>query len=91
MDDMDDIIKGEPIADLFPNTTIMFADIAVLTTWSSEQEPSQVFKLLENLYKSFDSEANKLGVFKVEMWDVTRSDCLGSERQVATTANEAEW
>ena len=64
-------MEGEPIADLFPHTTIMFADIAGFTAWSSEREPSQVFKLLESLYKSFDGVAHKLGVFKVE----TIGDC----------------
>lgn len=37
----------EPIADLFPNTTVLFADLAGFTAWSSEREPSQVFTLLE--------------------------------------------
>lgn len=37
----------EPIADLFPKTTILFADLAGFTAWSSEREPSQVFTLLE--------------------------------------------
>jgi class 3 adenylate cyclase len=49
----------------------MFADIAGFTAWSSEREPSQVFKLLESLYRKFDELANKLGVFKVE----TIGDC----------------
>lgn len=49
----------------------MFADIAGFTAWSSEREPSQVFKLLESLYRKFDQVAHKLGVFKVE----TIGDC----------------
>jgi hypothetical protein len=35
-----------PIADLFPETTILFADIAGFTNWSSAREPTQVFTLL---------------------------------------------
>eukprot|EP00977_Amphora_coffeiformis_P007626 scaffold1684_cov214-Amphora_coffeaeformis.AAC.10 len=31
-----------PIADLFPETTIMFADIAGFTAWSSTREPCQI-------------------------------------------------
>ena len=46
--------SGKPIADLFPHTTVMFADIAGFTAWSSIREPCQVFELLETLYTSFD-------------------------------------
>lgn len=62
---------SDPIADLYPNTTVMFADIAGFTAWSSEREPSQVFKLLESLFCEFDEVARELGVFKVE----TMGDC----------------
>ena len=57
LDDMetDDIMyKTQPIADLFPETSILFADIAGFTAWSSAREPSQVFTLLESVYRSFD-------------------------------------
>ena len=56
----------EPIADLFASATVGFLDIAGFTAWSSEREPSQVFRLLESIYQAFDTIANKLGVFKVE-------------------------
>lgn len=61
----------KPIADLFPNTTIMFADIAGFTAWSSVREPSQVFTLLETVYQAFDTIAKRRRVFKVE----TVGDC----------------
>jgi class 3 adenylate cyclase len=64
-------LSSAPIADLFPNTTIIFADIAGFTAWSSQREPPQVFTLLETLYRSFDVIAHKLKVFKVE----TIGDC----------------
>ena len=60
------VFGSEPIADLFPHTTVMFLDIANFTAWSSEREPGQVFKLLENIYSSFDQLAKAMGVFKVE-------------------------
>lgn len=58
--------SSRPIADLFLNTTIIFADIAGFTAWSSQRDPPQVFTLLESLYRSFDEVAGKLKVFKVE-------------------------
>jgi hypothetical protein len=62
---------SKPIADLFPYTTIMFADISGFTSWSSVREPCQVFTLLETIYHAFDQIARKRGVFKVE----TVGDC----------------
>jgi class 3 adenylate cyclase len=55
-----------PVADLYPDATVMFADIAGFTSWSSAREPTQVFTLLETLYGAFDAIAKKRGVFKVE-------------------------
>jgi class 3 adenylate cyclase len=73
-DDDDDRLfgfKSKPIADLFPETTLMFGDIAGFTAWSSVREPSQVFRLLETIYHAFDEIAKKRRVFKVE----TVGDC----------------
>jgi class 3 adenylate cyclase len=57
---------SSPIADLFPEMTMLFSDIAGFTAWSSVREPRQVFILLENIYGIFDAIAVKRGVFKVE-------------------------
>jgi hypothetical protein len=43
-------LKSAPIADLFPDATVMFGDIAGFTAWASSREPAQVFSLLETLY-----------------------------------------
>lgn len=59
------------IAELFPEATVLFADIAGFTAWSSIREPTQVFHLLESIFQAFDEIANDLGVFKVE----TVGDC----------------
>lgn len=66
LDMMDAEARDRPIADLFPETTILFADIAGFTAWSSVREPSQVFTLLEKIYAGFDRIAIRRGVFKVE-------------------------
>lgn len=62
---MDAYDEGSPIAELFPYTTVLFADIAGFTAWSSVREPSQVFVLLQSVYKEFDLIANARNVFKV--------------------------
>jgi hypothetical protein len=58
--------NSKPIADLFPNCTVMFADIAGFTAWSSSREPAQVFTLLQAVYQAFDKIATRRRVFKVE-------------------------
>lgn len=62
-----DPLDSKPIADLFPNTTIMFADISGFTAWSSAREPAAVFTLLETIYHAFDEIAKRRRVFKVEV------------------------
>ena len=54
MDGNSGFIGGEsydtkPLADLFLQTTVLFADIVGFTAWSSVREPTQVFVLLENV------------------------------------------
>jgi hypothetical protein len=60
-----------PLADLFPEATVLFADLVGFTAWSSKREPSQVFVLLETLYSAYDEIAIRRKVFKVE----TVGDC----------------
>jgi class 3 adenylate cyclase len=65
------ISLSKPIADLFPSTTVLFADLAGFTAWSSTHPPEHVFMLLEAIYRTFDGMAQSLGVYKVE----TIGDC----------------
>jgi hypothetical protein len=65
-DDGDDGGNDTPIADLFPHSTVFFADIAGFTSWSSCREPAQVFILLQTIYQAFDLIAKRRKVFKVE-------------------------
>jgi class 3 adenylate cyclase len=62
---------SKPIANLFHNTTIMFADMAGFTAWSSSRTLEQVFELLETVYSASDKIADCRKVFKVE----TIGDC----------------
>lgn len=50
----------KPIADLFLDTSIMFADIVGFTKWSTERSPNEVFRLLERLFWEFDELASEL-------------------------------
>jgi hypothetical protein len=77
-------IGGEPIADFWPNTTILFADLSGFTAWSSTREPSQVFTLLETLYGAMDKAARHLGVFKVE----TVGDCYVAVSRVVLCSGQ---
>ena len=67
----DELVQSKPMADLFLETTVLFADIVGFTAWSSAREPFQVFTLLEHVYASFDQVAKRRGVFKIE----TVGDC----------------
>lgn len=58
--------RSNPIADLYPDTTVMFADISGFTSWSSDREPTEVFILLESIYEAFDRISKHYGIFKVE-------------------------
>jgi class 3 adenylate cyclase len=64
-------LSSKPLADLFLETTVLFADISGFTAWSSVRDPTQVFTLLEEVYKVFDAIASRRRVFKVE----TVGDC----------------
>ena len=44
-------VKSRPIAELYDESTIFFADIKGFTSWSSQREPAQVFELLECLVR----------------------------------------
>lgn len=61
------------LAELYSETSVIFADIVGFTQWSSSREPFQVFKLLETLFLSFDMIAKQPDclLFKVE----TTGDC----------------
>ena len=77
--DNDDIkdTKAKQLANLFLVTTVVYADISWFSAWSSVREPSQVFTLLETLYKPFDKAPIARGVFKVQTigdWYFAASD-----------------
>lgn len=59
-------IASMPIADLYPECTIMIADLCGFTAWCSVREPIDVFRLLETVYGAFDKIARKRKIWKIE-------------------------
>lgn len=42
---------SKPIANLFPHTTVMFADVANFTSWASTRDAAQIFQFLQAIYR----------------------------------------
>jgi hypothetical protein len=40
----------DPVADLYPECTVLFADVVGFTAWAAEKSPVEVFKFLETIY-----------------------------------------
>ena len=63
-----DRLKREPgtIADSFENVTVLFADIAGFTKLSSRISPTELVKLLNEIFSSFDFLAMQHGLEKIK-------------------------
>jgi guanylate cyclase len=58
--------RGEHIAEAYPNTTVLFADLVGFTPWAGRTEPSQVVHFLDDLFSRFDELATEAGVEKIK-------------------------
>ncbi|HYK96257.1 MAG TPA: adenylate/guanylate cyclase domain-containing protein [Candidatus Dormibacteraeota bacterium] len=54
------------IAEAYPETTVVFADIAGFTPWAGRTDPHRVVALLDDLFSRFDRRAAGLGVEKIK-------------------------
>jgi len=54
------------IAETYPSTTIVFADIAGFTPWAQRTGPERVVALLDDLFGRFDRRAAEYGVEKIK-------------------------
>jgi guanylate cyclase len=54
------------IAETYPNTTVLFADIAGFTPWSSSTDPDRVIGVLDDLFTRFDALAADCGLEKIK-------------------------
>ncbi|MBA2382698.1 MAG: adenylate/guanylate cyclase domain-containing protein [Chloroflexi bacterium] len=59
--------RGERrIADAYPSTTILFADIVGFTPWAQRTPPDEVVALLDDLFTRFDALTEEHGLEKVK-------------------------
>ena len=58
--------RGETrIAEAYPDTTVLFADIVEFTRWTARTEPMRAVALLDELFTAFDHAAASLGLEKI--------------------------
>jgi adenylate cyclase len=56
----------ERIAEAYPHTTVLFADIASFTPWATRTDPARIVGLLDDLITRFDAAAAECGVEKIK-------------------------
>jgi adenylate cyclase len=54
------------IAEAYPETTVLFADIAGFTAWAQGNDPARVVALLDDLFSRFDALVATRGVEKIK-------------------------
>ena len=54
------------IAESYPETTVLFADVAGFTPWTTRTDPGRVIGLLDDLFTRFDDVATAAGVEKLK-------------------------
>ena len=59
--------RGEGrIADSYPETTVLFADLAGFTPWARQTDPASVVGFVDGLFTRFDGLAAEFGVEKIK-------------------------
>ena len=54
------------IADAYPETTVLFADLAAFTPWARQTDPDRIVSALDALFSRFDALAAEYGVEKIK-------------------------
>jgi guanylate cyclase len=54
------------IAEIYPETTVLFADLVGFTPWAGRTDPDQVVSFLDNLFSRFDALAAAANVEKIK-------------------------
>ena len=59
--------RGETrIADMYPETTVLFTDLAGFTPWAQQNEPTRVAAVLDRLFSRFDRLVADGGIEKIK-------------------------
>ena len=58
--------RGERIAEAYPDTTVLFADLVGFTPWARRTDPGEVVSFLDDLFSRFDEVAATCGVEKIK-------------------------
>jgi guanylate cyclase len=59
--------RGEQrIAEVYPNTTVLFSDLVGFTPWARQTDPARVVGFLDGLFTRFDELAAESGVEKIK-------------------------
>ena len=56
----------ERIAEHYPDTTVLFADVAGFTPWANRTDPARIVALLEDLFTRFDGVAVEFSIEKLK-------------------------
>ncbi len=56
----------DSIAESYPATTVVFADIVGFTPWAQRTDPARVVALLDDMFSRFDTVAAELGIEKIK-------------------------
>ena len=63
----DRLTQGEePIADHFPEVTVLFSDIVGFTRLTDELPPAELVAVLDEIFSAFDAAALRLGIEKIK-------------------------
>ncbi|MEO7296794.1 MAG: adenylate/guanylate cyclase domain-containing protein [Candidatus Limnocylindria bacterium] len=79
----------ERIAESYPGTTVLFADLAGFTPWARQTEPRLVVSFLDDLFSRFDALAADLGVEKIKTIGDAYMEVAGAPEPRADHASAA--
>ena len=76
--------QTQPIVDHFSEASILFADVVNFTPWSECRPPAEVVGILDRLFSSFDTLADRYGLEKIK----TIGDCYMAAAGVPTPRSD---